>query len=464
MKRRALIVDDDVNTCELLEELVQAQGLEAEVAGNVQRARELAARCRYNLLLVDQRLPDGNGLDFVRELDVSQTRQVAVLMTGFVDVRDAVSAIREGLFDYLEKPFESLDALEAVIRRALAYDTALCEADAYREMVATVSGHDNLVGQSPPMQQLMKQIAQVAPLDTTVLIEGESGTGKELVARLLHGGSPRKRNPFIAVNCGALTEELLESALFGYERGAFTGAERTTPGFFEAASGGTLFLDEIADMSPRLQAALLRVVEERCFKRLGSQAVQAGDFRLACATNQPLEGLVEKQRFREDLLWRLSVVTLRTPPLRERRSDIATLASYFLEQLNRRYGRQAGPLTPDALEALKSAPWRGNVRELRHVIERVVALQPLGAITASDLFDTVGRRRSRGPTWEGWQLPLDYAEAKEKFERLWLEHLLEAAQGNVSAAARMSGLARQNLYTRLHRYRKVGAGNEGRDA
>ncbi|MBA2778324.1 sigma-54-dependent transcriptional regulator [Billgrantia kenyensis] len=452
MPGRVLIVDDDKHTCELIEAMVTGQGLVADVASSVAEARQHCAAHRYHLLMVDQRLPDGNGLDFVKELDVSRTRQVAVLMTGFVDVRDAVSTIREGLFDYLAKPFESLDALEATLRRALAYDAALREADAFRQMLSQGGHAEALVGQSPAIQRLLAKVAQVAPLDTTVLIEGESGTGKELVARQLHRQSERNEQPFVAVNCGALTEELLESSLFGYERGAFTGAERTTPGFFEAAGGGTLFLDEIADMSPRLQAALLRVVEERSFKRLGSQALQRGDFRLICATNRPLSELVAAGQFREDLMWRLSVVTLETPPLRDRRSDIPLLASYFLDQLNQRYGRQTGPLTPEALEALERAPWRGNVRELRHVIERVVALQPLGSITERDLFEQphVSALSSAKPQ----EMPLDYAAARQQFEARWLKQLMEAADGNVSAAARMSGLARQNLYTRLRRYQE----------
>lgn len=452
MPGQVLIVDDDQHTCELIEEIVAGQGLVADVASSVGEARRRCAGHRYHLLMVDQRLPDGYGLDFVKELDVSRTRQVAVLMTGFVDVRDAVCAIREGLFDYLAKPFDSLDTLEATLRRALAYDAALREADAFREMLSQGGDAEALVGQSPAVQRLLAKLAQVAPLDTTVLIEGESGTGKELVARQLHRQSHRHEHPFVAVNCGALTEELLESSLFGYERGAFTGAERTTPGFFEAAAGGTLFLDEIADMSPRLQVALLRVVEERSFKRLGSQALQQGDFRLVCAANRPLSELVAAGQFREDLMWRLSVVTLETPPLRNRRSDIPLLASYFLDQLNRRYGRQAGPLTPEALEALEHAPWRGNVRELRHVIERVVALQPLGAITERDLFEpshTAARASDRMH-----EMPLDYAAARQQFEVRWLQQLMKTANGNVSAAARMSGLARQNLYTRLRRYQE----------
>lgn len=451
MSRRVLVVDDDARTRALLADILASLRVIVDQAGTVADARRLAGRHGYNLFLVDQRLPDGCGLDFVRELEIGQTRRVAVLITGYADIRDAISAIREGLFDYLEKPFESLDALEAVITRALAFDAALREADALRELVGADGDHETMVGQSPAIRQLLERIASVAPLDTTVLIEGESGTGKELAARLVHRASGRAAGPFVAVNCGALTEELLESALFGYERGAFTGAERTTPGFFEAAHGGTLFLDEIADMSPKLQSALLRVVEERGFSRLGGRTLLSSDFRLVCATNRALRKLVAEGRFREDLYWRLAVVVLTTPPLRERRSDIIGLATHFLDRLNARFGRNAGPFTPEALEALETAEWRGNVRELRHTIERVVALQPLGPITAGDLF---GAPSGLGPprgTPE--RLPLDYATARERFEREWLDQLLEVARGNVSTAARLSGLARQNLYSRIRRYR-----------
>lgn len=449
MAQKILIVDDDSYTRTLLEGVFRNGPLQAQFACDVAEARDQFAAGDFNLIIMDQRLPDGNGLDLLREMRAERPQQVAILITGYADVRDAVRAVREGLFDYLTKPFENIEELEAVVEKALELDRAYREINSLRETLDAGNAPPIHIGHSPATLALQKQIKQVAPLDITVLIEGESGTGKELAAKSVHAHSARSKGPFIEVNCGALSEQLLESTLFGYEKGAFTGAVKTTPGCFEDADGGTLFLDEIPDMSAKLQSSLLRVLQEHTFTRLGSSKVSSSDFRLICATNKNLLEEVNAGRFREDLYYRINVVALNIPPLRERVVDIVPLAVHFLEHFNAKFSKEVGPLTPDALYVLEGFSWPGNVRQLQHTIERVVALHPGGLISSADLDDItqelVGDEAQDDAV-------LSYRKEREAFERDYLTRLLERAQGNVSEAARLSGIPRQNLYVRMKRW------------
>ena len=449
-----LVVDDDRYTRTLLENLL-AKSARVFLAADGAEARQLFAQDDFNLVLMDQCLPGDNGVDLAREFRAQRPRQVVILITGFADVRVAVAAVREGLFDYQTKPFEDLEALEAVIGKALELDSAYREIDGLRNRLDADQTLPTVVGNAPAMKRLLAQARQVAGLDTTVLLEGESGAGKDVVARLLHAWSARADKPFLEVNCGGLTESLLESLLFGYEKGAFTGAAQATPGYFEKANGGTLFLDEIADMSPKLQSSLLHVLQNHQFARVGSTQLRNTDFRLVCATNRPLAGEVEAGRFREDLFYRINVVALRLPPLRERQGDILPLATHFLEHFSAKFGKQCGPLTPAAVQMLESGPWPGNVRQLKHCVERVVALHPGGVVDAlhfSPLCDAcVDPQQSE--TDPGHSDPvLSYQDARAEFERDYLRRILDAAKGNVSEAARLSGIPRQNLYVRMRRW------------
>lgn len=452
MVPKILVVDDDRYTRTLIEQLMRKTA-EVHLAENGEAARQLFAAVDFNLVLMDQRLPKDKGLDLLREFRAQRPKLVAILITGFADVRDAVAAVREGLFDYLTKPFEDLEALEAVIGKALELDRAYREIDSLRSRLAAESGAPDVVGQSPAMERLLGQIRQVAGLDTTVLLEGESGTGKDVIAKLIHAWSMRSDKPYLEVNCGGLPESLLESLLFGYEKGAFTGASQANPGYFEKAHGGNLFLDEIADMSPKLQSSLLRVLQDHSFSRIGSTQSRTTDFRLICATNRSLAGEVKAGRFREDLYYRINVVAVRLPPLRERDGDIIRLAVHFLDRYNTKFGKQCGPFTPAAVRALEVCRWPGNVRELQHCIERVVALQPGGAIDAIHLNPTCDRRPEDDPP-DGTAVAqaLIYQEARAEFEREYLRRLLEVAGGNISEAARLSGVPRQNLYVRMRRW------------
>lgn len=449
MKPKVLVVDDDHYTRTLIDHLLRKSS-EVFFAADGAEARSLFAAQDFNLVLMDQCLPADNGVDLLREFRAQRPRLVSVLMTGFANIRDAVAAVREGVFDYLTKPFEDLESLEAVIDKALELDRAYREIDGLRARLDGSNGVPRMIGQSPAMEQMLGQIRQVAGLDTTVLLEGESGTGKDVVAKLIHAWSPRQGKPFLEVNCGALPESLLESLLFGHEKGAFTGAGTANAGFFEKAHGGNLFLDEIADMSPKLQSSLLRVLQDHQCTRIGSTEPRNVDFRLVCATNRSLAGEVKAGRFREDLYYRINVIAVRVPPLRERQGDVMLLASHFVEHFNAKFGKVCGPLTPAAVGALEAHSWPGNVRELQHAIERAVALHPGGPIDANHLFLDNGLPQN--PAGAPLAPVLSYDAARACFEREYLKGILDAAGGNVSEAARISGIPRQNLYVRMKRW------------
>ncbi|MCM2252002.1 MAG: sigma-54 dependent transcriptional regulator [Ramlibacter sp.] len=420
------------------------------IATTVHEARNAFHLGDFNLVILDQRLPDGNGLELFAQMREIRPRQTALMVTGHGQVRDAMRAVREGLFDYLTKPFENLEELEAVITKALEMDRAYREIADLREIVTSISGDPIIISHSAAMERLLVQLRQAAPLDTTVLIEGESGTGKEVMAKLLHSLSARARGPFKALNCGALSESLIEAALFGYEKGAFTGAVKTTAGYFEEAHNGTILLDEIADMSPKLQVSLLRVLQEGSFVRLGSTVHRPSNFRLICATNRPLDAEVAAGRFRSDLYYRVNVVPLRVPPLRERREDILPLALFFLDHFNRKFSREAGPLQPDAVAALEGARWPGNVRELKHAVERAVVINAGGPIAFGGI-DAAGCPPSSPASPARAAQTLQYREARLHFQRSYFSHLLHLADSDVSEAARLSGIARQNFYRYLKR-------------
>jgi DNA-binding NtrC family response regulator len=451
MSQKILVVDDDRHTRILLDRLL-AKSASVSLAIDGAEARRLFAGDDFNLVLMDQRLPDANGIDLLREFRALRPHMVGILMTGFAEVRDAVAAVREGLFDYLTKPFDDLEALEAVIGKALELDRAYREIDGLRARLTTES--DALIGQSAAMERVLGQIRQVAGLDTTVLLEGESGTGKELAAKLIHALSTRADKPFLEVNCGGLPESLLESLLFGYEKGAFTGAGQANAGYFEKAHGGNLFLDEIADMSPKLQSSLLRVLQDHSYMRIGSTQARTADFRLICATNRPLLDEVRAGRFREDLYYRIAVVTITLPPLREREGDIVALATHFLDHYNAKFGKACGPFTPAAMRALEGCRWEGNVRQLQHCIERAVALHAGGPVDSSHLFPagafTPAQAFRADSVVQGANL--GYQDARAEFERDYLSRLLEATGGNVSEAARLSGIPRQNFYVKVKRW------------
>ncbi|MFN2596707.1 MAG: sigma-54-dependent transcriptional regulator [Pyrinomonadaceae bacterium] len=454
MTKKILVIDDDAASCALLGEIFAAQGWETASALAPQAALSLAARETFDLVVSDINLEAAQtGLDILREM---RGRAPVILVTGFGTLDAAVEASREGAWDFISKPFK-VEEVVAAARRALSRgkaDDAAERAESSAEALSARNEEAGLVGRSPVMIELYKEIARVAPSRSTVLVVGESGTGKELVARSIHKHSPRAEKPFVPVNCGALTESLLEAELFGHLRGAFTGAERDRKGLWEEAEGGTLFLDEIGETSPAMQVKLLRALQEGEIRRVGATKAVHVDARVVAATNRDLEREVKAGRFREDLFYRLSVVTLRVPPLRERRSDIPLLADRFLRRAATNAGRAPHlRFSGDALALLAAYEWNGNVRELESAVE-YAALRARGAEVAPE--DLPAKLRAESVREAAARAPLaalyEDLPSLDELERRYLLHVLEAAGGNRTRAAEILRIDRRTVYRMAERF------------
>ena len=455
MMKRILVVDDDSASCELLREIFAAEGWETESALSPEEALAAAARVRFDLVVSDINLEAAQtGLDILRSL---REACPVILVTGFGTLDAAVEAAREGAWDFVSKPFK-VGEVVATARRALERGPAGVGADEGENVAAEhlTSRYERagLVGRAPVMIELYKEIARVAPSRSTVLVVGESGTGKELVARSIHKHGPRAARGFVAVNCGAFTETLLESELFGYTRGAFTGANSDRKGLWEEAEGGTLFLDEVGETSPAIQVKLLRALQDGEIRRVGSTRPVIVDARVVAATNRDLEREVAAGRFREDLYYRLSVVTLRVPPLRERRGDVPLLAERFLRAASENAGRGRLRLSEEGLNRLVAYDWPGNVRELESAAE-YAALHARGAeVAAEDLppklqSAEVRQAASRTPLAALYEdLP-----SLDELERRYLLHVLGATGGNRTRTAEILHIDRRTLYRMAERFR-----------
>jgi two-component system NtrC family response regulator len=447
-KASVLVVEDETAQRDLIAEILIREGHPVHRAGNVDEALSTIAREVPDLVLCDWRMPGRDGGELLREVRERGLSCGFVVMTAYGSIAHAVEAIQKGADDYLAKPFER-DALLLAVRRVLRTRRLENENRRLREQDRERDTYGKLIGRSLVMQRLYRTIEKVASTDATVLVIGESGTGKELVARTLHRSSQRGDAPFVAVNCAAIPESLIESELFGHERGTFTGAHRRREGKFEEAEGGTLFLDEIASMPLPLQATLLRVLQERRFTRLGGSGEIGCDVRVIAATNSDLASLVAKGEFRGDLYYRLNVVPVSLPPLRERREDVPLLAARFLERAERQHGIEVEALPTLVLRKLMEHDWPGNVRELANVVERLVLLAEDGKINVDDL-----PRELRDPH-PGWNAPVELPAAGldwDRMERSLLRQALERVGGNRAAAARLLGLGYKQFLYRLDKH------------
>ena len=453
--RPVLVVDDEQSNREMLEMLLQGLGLEVQTAADGAEAIGLLEEgARYALVLTDLKMPRAGGLQVLERVKALDPPCQVVLMTAYATAQTALHAIKEGAYDYITKPFK-LDAIEALIDRALEKHGLVAENLYLREALEERRGMGQIIGESEPMQQVFEMVARVAPTPTTVLLTGESGTGKELVARAIHDRSEAAGGAFVAVNCGAIPPELIESELFGHIKGAFTGAGQDRPGLFEAADGGTIFLDEIGEMPLNVQVRLLRVLQERAIKPVGGVHERRIDCRVLAATNRDLRQEVEAGRFREDLFYRLNVIQLELPPLRRRGSgDIRLLIEHYLERYGARMGRQMEGVEARAMRALLDYSYPGNVRELQNIVERAVTLSR-GPLIELDVLPYGLQEEPVVRAAQEIELPQEGIELEvmvERLERTLIEKALERSDGVKTEAAKLLGIPYRSLRYRLDKY------------
>jgi two-component system response regulator HydG len=450
---RILVVDDDQSMCEVLEESLRRRGFTVSFRTSAAAALEAIAAEELDVLVTDLNMRGMNGIDLCERVARNRPDVPVVVITAFGNMDTAIAAIRAGAYDFITKPFE-IDQLKLTLERAIAHRTLREEVKRLRRAVADSRSFEDILGASPAMKAAYDLLDRVTESDASVLVTGESGTGKELVARALHKRGKRKNGPFVAINCSAMPETLLESELFGHARGAFTDARAAHTGLFVQASGGTLFLDEVGEMPLGLQPKLLRALQERTVRPLGSSTEIPFDVRIIAATNRDLDTAVEEKLFREDLYYRINVIHVALPPLRARGSDVLTLAQYFVERFAAMSGKQIVGVSPEAAEKLLAYSWPGNVRELQNTIERAVALARYDKILLEDLPEKVATYRSSHVLVAGDD-PSELVPMEE-VERRYILRVLEAVGGNKTLASQVLGLDRKTLYRKLERY-------EGRD-
>jgi len=449
---RILVVDDDGVARELLADALKKEGYEVEAFSSGEEAIERGRRGQIDLVLTDLKMGTVDGLTVLREFKRFSPDTSIVLLTSFGSLEGAIEAIKQGAYDYLAKPFKK-EEIKLVVQRSLDHSQLVRENTRYRDELKGREDWSPLVGSSPAMLEVYKLVARVSEGRSTVLLQGESGTGKELIARAIHANSPRREKPFIPVNCGALPDTLLESEMFGYEKGAFTGAVGTKAGLFEAANGGTLFLDEIGDLSPALQVKLLRVMQDQEVRRVGGTTSLKVDVRIIVATNRDLEQFVKEGKFRDDLFYRLNVVRITLPTLAERKEDIPMLAHHFLQKYAGGSARAVRGFLPDTMALLKQYRWPGNVRELENAIERAVSLSHGPLLTPDDLPAALRQFGSQfGDKTEVSDQHDEVCLTLEEVEKRHLIRVLKETKGNKVRAAKILGIDRRTLYRMAERF------------
>jgi DNA-binding NtrC family response regulator len=453
-----LIVEDDAAMRDMLREALEEDGYACEAVAGGRAGIERVKKGGVDLVISDVKMPDLDGLDMLREIKATTPSPHVIAITAFGSIDTAIRAVKLGAFDYITKPFE-IDQLILSVEKALAERALRSEVMRLRAEVQRSYRFDEIVGKSAAMQEVFGLIRRLAGSSSTVLVTGESGTGKELVAKSIHFNSPRKGRPFVPLNCAAIPDTLMESELFGHKRGAFTDARNDRAGLFVEADGGTMFLDEIAELSPTLQAKLLRVLQEGEIRPLGASRAERVDVRVIAATNKDLEVRLKSGAFREDLYYRLNVIHIHLPPLRERAEDLLALLEHFLSVCGARAGKEVRGLNEAAKKALLSHTWPGNVRELENTIERAVALCEGGVIRAEDLPAAVRERRGGEP--DTLQAALARGLTLAEVEREFIQRVLTAEGGNKTRAAQRLGLDRKTLYRKLEEYAAEGGAADG---
>lgn len=442
MKEKILIVDDERIVRESLMNWFDEEGYITEMAEDGETALRLFEKGKYDLILVDMKMPGMSGLELLTKVKELDKDCVVILITAFASVPTAIKALKDGAYDYVTKPVDP-DELHHIVMKAMEQRALRFENEQLKGSIDEIIKPDNLIGESPQMKKIYDLINTVAPTDTTVMIRGESGTGKELVAKAIHINSKRKYFPIIPVNCGALAESILESELFGHEKGAFTGAQFKRKGKFEMADGGTIFLDEIGTVSPKMQVELLRVIESKQFSRVGGNQVIKSDFRVIIATNEPLEDMVRAGTFREDLYYRLNVFSINIPPLRERIGDVPILAYYFLNNFCTSMNKQIKTISSEAMDFLEKYDWPGNVRELENAIERAVVAGKGDCIKVEDLPFHVSSMAKNEEEPDNTLLGI---------EKKHILKVLISNKWNITKAAHELDIDRVTLYNKINKY------------
>jgi DNA-binding NtrC family response regulator len=447
-----LVVDDSAETLELF--LLQlSNDYNVLTAQNLNTARSLLGQYRFHLAIIDLVLPGENGLDLIQEIKNSYPLTSVIAISGQASIETAVQAMKLGADEFIVKPIHNLDLINIQVEKLLQTQWLLEENQRLNDLIQKDIQTDLIIGNSPAIQQLLQKVKKISKLDTTVLITGETGVGKSVFAELIHRNSHRKHKKFVSVNCGSLTETLLESLLFGHKRGAFTDAIRDKIGYFQEANGGTLFLDEITETSLSFQVKLLKVLETGTFRMVGSDSDVTTDLRILAASNKDINDSVRKGTFREDLYYRLNVITLHISPLRERRDDMKILANAFVREFCAKYHKKELKISPAMMSLILNHPWRGNVRELRNAIEHAVILAEHSIIQPEDLPENVLEQTTEEKKQFGLIENLDWQEAKQEFERMYLISLLKRSSGSLSQAARLSSIPRENIYKKCSKYK-----------
>jgi DNA-binding NtrC family response regulator len=446
---RILVVDDEPTMADSLKQNLMEEGYSVDTAATGAEAIELFDQGGHHVAICDLQLPDIDGLEVMRHIKDARPTTEVIVVTGHGSVPKAVEATKAGAFDFVDKPFD-FEELQLRVENALKQRELLAENANMRRQLSTRAEYFNIIGSSKPMQTIYETIESVAKSDANVLIVGESGTGKELIANAIHYNSLRARKPFIKVNCAALPKELIESELFGHTKGAFTGAHADKEGLVQHAAGGSLMLDEIAEMPVELQPKLLRVLQERSYRKIGSEKTFAVDFRLISSTNRPPADAIRDGLLRDDLFYRISTITIHVPPLRDRSEDIQLLTEHFLHMYAQKYDRSIAGVSQAAYQRLFGHAWPGNVRELQNVIERAVLLAKGNRIEPVDLPFDNGSLPEGSPAGTGWDVPPNMT--LEDIERLVIEKTLQRTGGNKQAAANLLGIYRPRLYSKIRKY------------
>ena len=454
---RVLIVDDESAIVETIRIRLEREGYQCRGAEDGEEALRAVVDEEFDVVLLDIMLPARSGLEVLERIKRSSARgPEVVMMTAYASVDTAVRSLKLGAFDYLTKPFDHMDKIALIVRNACDRRRLLRRAEMLEQELQEKHRFENMIGASPKMQEVFHTIERISKSTSNVLIQGESGTGKELVASAIHYSSPRKEGPFVVINCAALTETLLESALFGHEKGSFTGALYRKEGLFEVGHGGTVFLDEITSIPPHIQVKLLRVLQEGEIKRVGGTQTQTVDVRIIAASNEDLQAQINRGMFREDLFYRLNVIFISLPSLKERRGDIPLLAFHFMKKYSRKTGKKITGITPEVIEAFDRYPWEGNVRELENVIEHAVVLQAGERLTLEALPPTFFNRPLQEETAKEDEIEKPYKEAKreviDSFNRRYLRKVIEESGGNIRAAAEKAGMDRTNFRRLMKQY------------